>query len=506
MISIYLVDDEPMAIRYMQMLLENCGFPCRIAGTQTNSTRAWYEIKAIRPDIVFTDISMPVMDGLELAEEILKLADIRVYLLTSYEDFEFAKKGVKIGVSDYLLKNELTEEMLRNLLEEASSQIDASRRERQMILEHNIREFLLGSSDVPEDHVYEERAMQRYALLTFYKLPRFRIDPDIMENENITLDSFSLQNLDFPKGLRCVAFAQIRPREYCAVVFISETVVDSGRRVFQMADVILSGIAGSDPDWKCVCSDICLRFFDLQAQYRRLAACTAYLYTQGDQAICSASDIEASRMNNASADGVLEEIYTLIGGGRHEETVAKTKRFFELCRACDTQPAYMEHMRSLYQLLRRMTLRDGRGTEYLALSSCYAGTINLERALLNCVELYFEERERAAKMQYSEHVLQAQKFIHREYVRDISVSDIAASVGISEGHLRRLFKQEMNLSVIDYLTEYRIQQAKRLLQGRLKPASDVWKETGFSSAQYFGYVFKKREGVSPKEYQKQAGA
>ena len=150
-------------------------------------------------------------------------------------------------------------------------------------------------------------------------------------------------------------------------------------------------------------------------------------------------------------------------------------------------------------------MRSRRGGEYLTLSPGYAGTTDLERALLNCIEMFFEEKEREALLQYSEHVLRAQQFIRKEYIRDISVSDIAESVGISEGHLRRLFKQEMNMSVVDYLTEYRIRQAKRLLNDRRVPASDVWKETGFSSAQYFSFVFKKKEGISPREYQKITG-
>ena len=149
MISIYLVDDEPMAIRYMEMLLEGCGYPCEIAGTSTNAARAWSEIRSLKPDIVFTDLSMPVMNGLELAEKILKTGETRVYLLTSYEDFEYAKKGVRIGASDYLLKNEMSEKMLHGILEKAEQEITASRRQRQLILEANIRTFCWAAPRFP---------------------------------------------------------------------------------------------------------------------------------------------------------------------------------------------------------------------------------------------------------------------------------------------------------------------------------------------------------------------
>ena len=60
------------------------------------------------------------------------------------------------------------------------------------------------------------------------------------------------------------------------------------------------------------------------------------------------------------------------------------------------------------------------------------------------------------------------------------------------------------MSVIDYLTEYRVQRAKVLLRDHTKNASVIWQETGFSSPQYFSYVFKRKEGMSPREYQKAA--
>ncbi|MEI3412064.1 MAG: helix-turn-helix transcriptional regulator [Blautia sp.] len=78
--------------------------------------------------------------------------------------------------------------------------------------------------------------------------------------------------------------------------------------------------------------------------------------------------------------------------------------------------------------------------------------------------------------------------------------DIAEAVGISEGHLRRLFKQELNIKVVDYLMEFRLESAKLLMKNTDENLTEIWSKTGFTSAQYFSYVFKKRkEGMLPKE-------
>ena len=504
MLRIYIVDDEPMAIRYLQMLLSRTVNQPEICGTETNSARAYYDILKKKPDLVFTDISMPVMDGLALAEKVLTQTEAKVYLLTSYEDFEYAKKGVKLGVSEYLLKNELSVQQLEKLLSDAQAQLDEQGRAQHMILGHNIREFLLGSTQVQEDHIYEERALQRYALLTFYKPPRFWMTPEQTAEENLNLDSYELEHLHAPEGMKCAAFAQIRNREYCAVVFFDQSVVDGQRRLFQIADGILSRICETDSDWKCICSNICLRFFDLQKEYRLLEKGTGYLYAAAKQSLFDINEIPQPRSDEAACEELLEQLHQLLTQRQGVRAIQESQAFFRFCREHDTQAGYTAHMRMFYQMLRRCTLHDGRGLEHLAISPCYASTTDLERALLNCVELYFQERERSADVQYSEHVLRAMQYIRKEYIRDISVAQIAQAAAVSEGHLRRLFKQELGMSVIDYLTEYRVQRAKVLLRDHTKNASVIWQETGFSSPQYFSYVFKRKEGVSPREYQKAA--
>ena len=175
------------------------------------------------------------------------------------------------------------------------------------------------------------------------------------------------------------------------------------------------------------------------------AALTASVAVVTDDLLTAEYTVNHKITHSQTLLPMLDEIVRMLTGEDHEGAVMKAQEYFSFCREHDTQYAYIEHMRSFYQILRSISMRSRRGGEYLTLSPGYAGTTDLERALLNCIEMFFEEKEREALLQYSEHVLRAQQFIRKEYIRDISVSDIAESVGISEGHLRRLFKQEMNM-------------------------------------------------------------
>ena len=219
MLTIYIVDDEPMAIRYLESLLGACGAACEVVGTATNSHVALQEILRLRPDVVFTDISMPVMNGLALARRVLERISTRVYLLTSYEDFTFAREGVKLGAADYILKNELTEEMLRVLLKKAEADVSREQHSRRLVLESTARDFLLGAGDWPQ----AERTGCRYTLLTFFEPVHFCMEHPRERPERL-LDTKALLTLDWPEGLECLAFTRMRRGTYCAVIQVAASV------------------------------------------------------------------------------------------------------------------------------------------------------------------------------------------------------------------------------------------------------------------------------------------
>ncbi len=96
----------------------------------------------------------------------------------------------------------------------------------------------------------------------------------------------------------------------------------------------------------------------------------------------------------------------------------------------------------------------------------------------------------------------AMAFIHEHYGEPIGREDFARHVGVSEGYLSRSFNQETGLSLIHYLTRYRIQQAKQLLVSTDKSITDIAMEVGFSDSNYFSRVFRQEAGVSPLTYRR----
>lgn len=125
MYKLLIVDDEPLVQMGITSMVQMNHMDIEICGSASNGAEALEQIRQLAPDIVIADIKMPIMDGLELAEKCREIyGDLPVFiLLTAYEEFELAKKAIYCHVSDYLVKLELTPEILAESLNKAVQQV-----------------------------------------------------------------------------------------------------------------------------------------------------------------------------------------------------------------------------------------------------------------------------------------------------------------------------------------------------------------------------------------------
>lgn len=123
---VIIADDEPLARAGVASIIDWEAHGCTVVGVAENGSVAWDMIEELEPDIVITDIKMPLISGLELAGRVYdKGMQLPVFiLLTSYEDFGFARLAVSYQVVDYLVKLELTQDTLLAALEHAAARIN----------------------------------------------------------------------------------------------------------------------------------------------------------------------------------------------------------------------------------------------------------------------------------------------------------------------------------------------------------------------------------------------
>ena len=116
MIRIFLADDEPKILRGLTRQIESLGLDVQIVGSATNGEIALEELKRLRADLAFIDINMPKRNGIELIQDIRAL-QLRtdLVIVSGYDEFEYAQKAIRLGVSDYLLKP-VEEDQLRRVI------------------------------------------------------------------------------------------------------------------------------------------------------------------------------------------------------------------------------------------------------------------------------------------------------------------------------------------------------------------------------------------------------
>ena len=111
MYKVVIIDDEPIIVEGLSKVIKWEKYGCEIAGTAYNGKEGMELIYKVRPDIIFSDIAMPGMDGLKMIAAIrVEQPDTLVAILTGYRDFDYAQKAIHLGVSRFLLKpSNLTE-------------------------------------------------------------------------------------------------------------------------------------------------------------------------------------------------------------------------------------------------------------------------------------------------------------------------------------------------------------------------------------------------------------
>lgn len=505
-VTLYIVDDEPMAIKNFEYLLSCVSAEYDLVGSATNSKMALREIAKLRPDIIFTDISMPLMDGFSFAEKVLKVVPARVYLLTAYKDFDYIKRGMAIGVTDYILKNELTEVTLQQILDKAIAEVIKEKKQRHILLEVNMRNFLMSNSEVPENSFSNKSGLRRYGLVVLNSVSGvyIRYQPG---NEKLWLDSYELQNLEWPQGVSCKAFIKMLRGEYCGIFQMEATTVDGQKLLKDVVLIIYAYLEGKNQNALCCISDTISDFSALPNAYIESRQLATYCFAYPGQRIFTVNQLRDNEKRRGSSVASWNEMKKItemdLVPENRESHLNNVAILLQKCREQQNLWEYEETLRSVFHILHSYIKKYHLDPSILEEKDWYDDAKEAENAIRNNMNRIYDAKEQADHNHFSVYVQSALYYIQNNYQKDIAVPDIAEEVNVSEGHLRRCFKQELGVRIVDYLLDYRLRQAKQLIKEGEESLTTVWQSSGFSSAQYFSYVFKKKEGILPKDYMNQ---
>lgn len=541
MLKIFLVEDEVIVRETIKRMIpwENLGF--ELVGEAADGEMALPLLIRQQPDLLITDIKMPFMDGLTLARLAKKeVPGLKVVILSGYDDFNYAKQAINIGVEDYLLKpitkNALIERLteIRSRYEDEKTQreyYEKFHREMQAYEKNSSRDFfevlVSGSLDMMEVYKRAEKlgldiVAESYNVLIFTMncnedFSGQREGYSFWEAESLEMLEKFFTGHPFAMLFRSNVFSYgvLIKGEKNSIRENTRICVEEIRKIFDRKE--------DNKEWFVAVGESVERLSQIQKSYHSASRAFSqrYLYdgkvlyydemlamekkdvTNDDSEYLQKVDVNALNptiLQKFLSNGLLEEAenfvqdyFYAIGQEPMESVVFRSYvilnvRFSVLSflkeLGCDTKTLEPEDTE-------KILAESGRNMES---TIAYA-----EKLVSQAIQL----RDRNSGNKNRSILKTAVDFIDQHYMEeDMSLNKAANAANVSANHFSALFSQNMGQTFIEYLTSLRMDKAKEYLRCTGMRSSEIAGEVGYKDAHYFSYLFKKTQGMTPSDYRK----
>ena len=520
MYQIFVVEDELLIRQSIRNIIENMQGPYSLCGEASDGEMALSMMQDLMPDIVLTDIRMPFLDGFELIRHAKAMMPwLKIAIISGYGDFESAQKAISLGVDQYLLKPIRPPELTK-AIEDIARRIDADKQQRQSAG---------GYNDDEVQHALRQHFMQQMlygGLHTSTLLEKAHVlKLDVVKPcYQPVLFFFGHEEMDW--RLLQNAVRSLMDRLGNPLYFFSEasmlTVLLDGRDQDSLSENVYQFIAILRHELKEICPIITTVVG--HAVQRLSAVCQAYR-TAADL-LRKVSDVSAGQVVDASDAAQIAAQIIELGdpfGAQFHQRLQQTASadvpalVDEALGGADGNRFNSTLMRyyALIDLLKMTALLIVKSRPELdmkdvatQLSTEYdvmAASGNMPAFRQAAIDLLQRSvalrEENLSSMKYSHVISKAEKYVAENYCDpNISLISVAKYVGLSAAHFSTVFSQTVGHSFINYLTGMRIERAKELLTTTNMKLSSIAMEIGYNEPNYFSHVFRKLEGITPKEY------
>jgi len=519
-IRVLIADDEYLAIEDLINIFdwEQNGF--EVVATAKNGEQALQKFNKYKPEIVITDIIMPIMTGIDLAKSIRKFnKDVRIMFLTGYAEFEYARQALDLDVEDYILKNEINTENLAVKMLEIKNRIIMEKQSHQLILQNYLAGFFNSDNiDAYQDatDIHVKKLMDGTALYLFIEEdcplpPMLQLDGIEQNNNSVSRTRFLL-SLEQDENFETISAANIFENRYILVLkavnnFTDYNLILSLNSYALKIQRKLREEFGSTFSVFKVCRNLKLReaheiYTGLKDRFH-----TKYFYGTG-----LVYDLEDEKLKRSLEEEVFDTGYIqkMIDERNTSDLIRYTDKIFD---AIMTKKSY----NSLVLLTRELLAvidRNGRdlksvknGKSFKALSpedkiswlDVQGIRDYFKNKLCEIIDINLEN----SQCNYSREVYRTIFYIRENFSDEsLNINKIASFVSLSPTRLSFIFKKETGGTIHDYITSCRIEKAKELLKNSNYMVYEIAKMVGYGSSQYFSQVFQKYTGVNPNFYKK----
>ncbi|HHV98459.1 MAG TPA: response regulator [Clostridiaceae bacterium] len=493
---VLVADDESLIRDGLKSMLNELEIPVEVIGEAANGREMVQLVKELKPELVFVDIRMPVINGLDAIEECKKFVpDTYWVVLTGFSEFEFARTAINLGVSYYLMKPVSVEELDKTVR-------DISQKLKEKALISN-KKFESELSLLCHDIVLNEELDTCYGnLLPSYRCATLVIDSHLKEKSKAKrqVGFFNMIRSLIEKSIDSimkVAFFSL-PNGDIAIVISLEGSHEG--RISRQADRFLSGLAdilktANDDDFAAsiLLSEVCHSYETVRKSLNQLQNLSTIRPIIGIGRIVPVNMLKKAFEKSSSE--LLEVCNTLI----KIADAFKNREYFH----------YMKMVDALEKRLQQVILPDNKVKQNIAGFLSVSMKLSI-RADYNAAMLVRSLRS------YGESVLsegvdedrvnilinRVIDYIEQNYMNDIGLAEIAEILDVTPNYLSSLFHKNMGITFIKYLTKIRMIKAKELLVSSSLQVQQVSEQVGYYSTRHFTKLFKEYYGYYPSDCRK----
>lgn len=529
MIKVIIADDEALEREVYKVILARNFTSVSVVAEAETGRQAIEQFDIHKPDIILMDVKMPGINGINAIEEIRKRrGKSKIIVISAYNFFDYAKEALKYGIEDYILKPVAKDEFIK-VVGAAIQKIEHENMLNKEELE--IKEKLKYIMPLVENEVAfavmmgEDEKIGEYAHLLDIDISSGylvvgKIDEKSLPSSDEVSKNFTVRKIqeyiknNMPELKPCLISNFYSNK----ILFILPYRMEQKHDLKEHSYKKILGVRNKIKD-----NFLVKMSFGISEAYNGLGL-IRNSYNQAltvinnidsfEIDIINFGDIKSNAFRQFQYPYELEHLLTeKIRLGLTELAMGLFVEIFDYTSTClkeDVNRVKFELL-ELYFTLSRMAF------EYDVPCTDLDGFImsrNKYYNLLTVQEIYhiFDEEIRSLCVKFNEErnkkakktMFQAVQFIKENFMKEITLEDVAKKVCISPNYFSRMFKNEFNQSFIDYLTKVRIDNAKAMILKAGKSISDICWDVGYNDPNYFTKVFKKVSGLTPSEFKEQS--
>jgi two-component system response regulator YesN len=506
MIKLLIVDDEQIEREGMQAILEK-GFPGIMIRQAKNGRMAVEMTAEFLPDLILMDIKMPGMNGLE-AVELISAAypAVKFIMVTAFDTFDYMKQAIRLGVKDYVLKPSKASEIVLTVgkvigqIEEEQKRLAES-----MVQQEALQKTLsLVETDVVTqllfDHVHEVHldmlvemldtpsTEEMFVLLVMLPAGSEHLYPSVKEKVRANWSGWI--GAMYGSQLPIIVFRE-RTKSYRA-------------QATALAREILSiGNAQGGKGWFVGIGNVCGSLNRIRESYHDALMATVNTGLPVKYRFYSDVPVMGEVCEGDLNRHQKKEFADEIRFGQWDEIcqyVMNMIQCFEKDRAelLHTQQRVQEVLWVTSRVMSEMGVEIDTPMYSYNMQDYRQLRTETGQLLDRMKQAYIGHNDRME----ADTIHQLKQYIMEHSHQDITLDALAKKVGLSPIYLSKMFKEKQGVNYIDFLTEYRIEKAKKLMGDPERSIKEITFEVGYHDPNYFSKVFKKMSSMSPKEYRK----